>query len=67
MDYFMKFLFLVIFMIIVACLLALPIMWLWNWLMPLIFGLIKITFIQALGLGFLCQTLFGSRVSFNKK
>jgi len=30
--------------------LALPIMWLWNWLMPEIFNICKIDFWQALGL-----------------
>ncbi len=49
-----------------ALLLALPIMWLWNWLMPLIFGLIKINFWQALGLGLLSGLLFKSSIT-NKK
>ena len=34
-----------------------PLMWLWNWLMPLIFGLIEITFWQAVGLFFLAGIL----------
>lgn len=38
--------------------LALPTMWLWNWLMPIIFGLVKITFWQALGLNILCGIFF---------
>ena len=34
-----------------ACLImTYPTMWLWNWLMPVIFNLPKITDIQALGL-----------------
>jgi len=37
---------------------ALPVMWLWNWLMPVIFGLGEITFFQALGLMILCSLLF---------
>lgn len=40
--------------------LALPIMWLWNWLMPEIFNLCKIDFWQALGLYCLSATLFKS-------
>jgi hypothetical protein len=34
--------------------------WLWNWLMPPIFGLIKITFWQAFGLIILARLIFGS-------
>jgi hypothetical protein len=33
----------------------------WNWLMPEIFGLIKITYWQALGLNVLTDTLFKNR------
>ena len=32
---------------------------LWNWLMPPVFGLHTITFVQALGLLLLCKILFG--------
>ena len=46
--------------IIIAFVLTLPVMWLWNWIMPLIFGLIKINFWQALGLNLLCGFLFKS-------
>lgn len=35
------------------------IMWLWNWLMPEIFGLITITYWQAVGLLILFKILFG--------
>ena len=35
-----------------------PPMLLWNWLMPLLFGLPIITFFQAVGLSVLCQLLF---------
>lgn len=44
--------------IVVALLLTLPVMWLWNWLMPVIFELPTITFWQALGLSVLCSFLF---------
>jgi hypothetical protein len=40
-------------------------MLLWNWLMPVIFGLPTITFIQGWGLAFLCGILF-PRVNLNK-
>jgi hypothetical protein len=50
------------FIVLVAFLLALPVMWLWNWLMPLIFGLIKINFWQALGIDMLCGFLFKTSI-----
>jgi len=33
--------------------------WLWNWLMPALFGLKTVTFWQALALLALCRILFG--------
>lgn len=53
------------FLSIAALLLGLPLMWLWNWLMPNIFGLIEITFWQAVGLNFLASILFKSHVNKN--
>lgn len=50
-----------------ALLLAFPTMWLWNWLMPVIFGLTKITFWQAVGINFLSGILFKSSSSSTKK
>lgn len=44
---------------------ALPTMWLWNWLMPKLFGLKEIGFLQALGLLILFGFLFKS--SYNSK
>jgi hypothetical protein len=38
---------------------TLLVMWLWNWLVPPIFGWHVITFWQALGLLVLCKILFG--------
>lgn len=35
------------------------VMGLWNWLMPALFGLPSITYLQALGLLVLCRILFG--------
>ena len=51
---------------LVAVISALPVMLLWNWLMPDIFGLTTINFWQALGICFLSSCLFG-RTSSNKK
>lgn len=52
---------------LVALIMCLPTMWLWNWLMPTLFGLTRITWIQALGINFLSSILFKSNVSVNTK
>lgn len=46
-----------------AVLVAAPTYYLWNWLMPAIFGLQNITFWQALGLNILAWLLFHGRPS----
>jgi len=46
--------------IIIGLFMAFPVMWLWNWLMPKILGLITISFWEALGLTLLCSFLFKS-------
>lgn len=38
---------------------GLAVMYLWNWLMPSLFGLTTITFVQALGVFALAKILFG--------
>jgi hypothetical protein len=43
-----------------------PVMWLWNWLMPSIFGLRAITFWQAVGLLILSHVLFKSHIPGHK-
>jgi hypothetical protein len=48
-------------MVFLLCLvLAVPTMFLWNWLCPIIFGLIKINLWQALGLNILANIFFKS-------
>jgi len=49
------------FLIVVALLVALPIQWLWNWLMPVLFHTPTITFWQALGVFTLVRCLFPSK------
>ena len=44
----------------VALLLALPTMWLWNGIVPNVFGLPVITFWQSLGMCLLARFLFGT-------
>lgn len=52
--------------LLTGLLMTLPVMWLWNWLMPKIFGLITINFWEALGLILLCSFLLKSSSSSSK-
>jgi len=52
---------------LLSLLYCLPVMLLWNWLMPLLFGLSKLTFWQAFGLTWLCSLLFKSHASSRSK
>lgn len=54
-------------LVFVAALMSLPVMLLWDWLMPTIFGLPEITWFQAWGLLFLCGLLFKSHTTTNKE
>lgn len=51
---------------LVALLLGLPLMLLWNWLMPMVFGLPTLTFWQAVGMNFLASILFGKTTTSTK-
>lgn len=46
--------------IVIGLFATLPVMWLWNWLMPELFNFVEITFWQALGLVILSSLLFKS-------
>ncbi len=50
----------VIIAMFLALFFGLIVMWLWNWLMPTIFGITTITFWQAWGLVVLAHILFKS-------
>ena len=52
---------------LVCLLLGLPLMLLWNWLMPIIFGLPVLTFWQAVGINFLASILFGKTTTSTTK
>lgn len=58
-----------LFSIVVGFLVALIIWPLWNWLMPAIFSLPQITYIQSWGLSVLLTSLFrlNTSVSYNQK
>ena len=66
MDKFIVVLGILGFIVFMAFLMSLPTMWLWNWLMPTIFGLTKIGWLQALGLNILSGILFKSSSSSSK-
>lgn len=53
--------------IIISVLFSLPIMWLWNGLMPELFKLPEISFLQAIGLNLLCSFLFKSNYTLQSK
>ena len=56
----------VVMLFAAAALMSLPVMLLWDWLMPGIFGLRTITWFEAWGLLFLCGLLFKSHNTVNK-
>ena len=49
-----------------CCINGAVVYYLWNWIVPSLFHAAKITFIQSVGICFLCFCLFG-RVTINKK
>lgn len=53
---------LLVFLLVVAMALvaSVPVYFLWNWLMPTIFGLPELTLFQSLGVVFLSSLLFKS-------
>jgi hypothetical protein len=51
---------------ILIVLLGYPVMLLWNWLIPEIFGLSEITFWQAIGINVLCTILFRPNINIKK-
>lgn len=51
---------------IIAAIIGFPIKWLWNWLMPTLFGLPEISFWMALGIALLISILFGGIIKINK-
>lgn len=63
METFLKILGVIFVALILCVLFAFPTMWLWNWLMPALFGITKITFWQALGINLLSEILFKSTSS----
>lgn len=53
--------------LIVGLVMVLPLMWLWNYVMPPIFGLPEISYLQMLALYYIVQFLFRTNITVNKK
>ena len=52
---------------IVIVILGYPVMLLWNWLIPELFGLSEVNFWQAIGLNILCTILFRPSINIKKQ
>ncbi len=48
--------------LLIAAIIALPVMWMWDYVMPSVFGLPELTFWQALWGTLLCRLLFTDSV-----
>ncbi len=57
----------IIVFFVVGMVLSIPLCLLWNWLMPFIFGLPKLTLIETFGLSILISLLSPRKVGFGKK
>lgn len=60
------FFFVVVLIVAAGLLFSLPVMLLWDWLMPILFKLPEITWLQAWGLTVLCGLLFKNTSSSKK-
>ena len=63
MEIFFKFLTGIMIVIFAGLLMGFPVMWLWNYLMPVLFGMKVITIWQAIALNLLSGILFKSNSS----
>jgi hypothetical protein len=59
-------LFVIGLIVLSAIIMAFPTMWLWNYLMPDIFGITEITLYQAMAINFLSGILFRSNINVKK-
>lgn len=48
----------ILLILLIPFIFAFPVMWLWNWIMPDIFGLVTIGYWKAFGIMALCGILF---------
>ena len=48
----------IVIALVIGVLIAFPLLWAWNWLMPVVFGLPEIGFLQAWVMMFLANVFF---------
>lgn len=60
------FIILIIYTLGIGLIISLPLTWIWNAVIPSIFGLNEITYLQMFGLYFLMQILFKINVEYKK-
>ena len=65
-DKFIGLLMVILLLIMSVGLSWIPLYFLWNWLMPVVFGLPKISLLEALGLCLLAKILFPGNPSSSK-
>ena len=56
----------VVLLVAMVLIISVPFWLIWNWMMPEVFGLPPLTWVQTLGFLFLCGALFKSNVSSSK-
>ena len=56
-----------LFGLVLSLFFAWPVQIIWNWILPHLFNLPEITFLQAWGLELLCGMLLGGRITYNKQ
>lgn len=66
-NYLGIFLLVCVTVLLFSLLFAIPTFLLWNWLMPVIFGVTQITLLQAWGINALSGCLIKSSTTINKK
>ena len=62
MDFILKIIIGIFVVVVLSLIDGVFVMLLWNWLMPVIFGLVTINFWQGVGLSLLSNFLFGSKI-----
>lgn len=67
MKYILWFFAVLFFAVIFSIIFAYPFMWLWNWLMPAVFGLPSLTLKQAWVFMIICKMIFPSNYNYNSK
>lgn len=65
LETFRKIILVIFLMLICSFLIGALVMLLWNWLIPVIFDLPSISYLQGCGIAFLCSLLFKTTITIN--